>query len=235
MLCYKRLQRRRHGDTMAFPEFDSRLHDERMRQLQKRERNFFENVGLESTWLIELLPDQSFDLSRITDVRVWFQCEAMFDENLKRVLEQKRYAGRREMMALPIGRSIRERGEAADFNNLLTVKTTRALFDAPAIDKKIVDAGIAVRLKGGRPLGGSASLEVAFEGAPATALTTGEEGVVATAPGHPMGTGIAELATMVQGKSVDGSWNVILQTLPAGVTADDVDELFLLLNCEYVS
>jgi len=50
-----------------------------------------------------------------------------------------------------------------------------------------------------------------------------------------MGTGIAELATMVQGKSVDGSWNVILQTLPAGVTADDVDELFLLLNCEYVS
>ena len=55
-LCYKRLQRRRHVDTMAFPAFKSHLHEERMRQLQGRERNFFENVGLESTWLVELLP-----------------------------------------------------------------------------------------------------------------------------------------------------------------------------------
>src|SRR5205814_1761673 len=80
-LCYKRLQRRRHVDTMAFPAFESQLYDARLRKLQDRERNFFENVGLESTWLIELLPDQPFDLSLITDIRVWFQYEALFDEN----------------------------------------------------------------------------------------------------------------------------------------------------------
>jgi hypothetical protein len=48
-LCYKRLQRRRHVDTMAFPEFKSALHDERMKHIQSRERNVFKNVGLDST------------------------------------------------------------------------------------------------------------------------------------------------------------------------------------------
>ena len=220
---------------MAFPEFASQLHDARMRQLQDRERNLFENVGLESTWLIELLPDQPFDLSRITDVRVWFEYEALFDENLKRILEQKRYAGRREMVAVPIGRSIRERGEEVDFTAPLTVKTSRALFDAPAVEKKIVDAGFSLRLKNEQSLGGVAELEVTFEGAPAAALTTGNEGVVATAPDHPMGTGLAELAAMIQDKSVDGTWTVTLESLPAGLSADNVDELFLLLNCEYVT
>ena len=63
-LCYKRLQRRRHLDTMAFPAFASDLYDARQRRLQDRERNVFENIGLESTWLLELLPDQPFDLGR---------------------------------------------------------------------------------------------------------------------------------------------------------------------------
>ena len=35
-LCYKRLQRRRHVHTMAFPAFESYLHEERMRDLQAR-------------------------------------------------------------------------------------------------------------------------------------------------------------------------------------------------------
>jgi hypothetical protein len=149
-LCYKRLQRRRHVDTMAFPAFESDLYDRRMGRLQDRERNFFENVGLESTWLIELLPGQPFDLSRITDVRIWFQYEALFDENLQRIIESKRYAGRLEMAAVPIGRTIRDAGGTVDFSASLDFKTTRSLFDAPAIDKKIVDAGFAVRFKGGQ-------------------------------------------------------------------------------------
>jgi tetratricopeptide (TPR) repeat protein len=163
-LCYKRLQRRRHVDTMAFPAFESQLHAERMRRLQNRERNFFENVGLESTWLIELLPDQPFDLARVSDVRVWFQYEALFDENIKRVLEPKRYAGRREMAAVPIGQLIRDGGGTADFSTALTFKTTRALFDGPAIEKTIVDTGFAVRLKDGKSLNGAAGLEVSYEG-----------------------------------------------------------------------
>jgi hypothetical protein len=232
-LCYKRLQRRRHLDTMAFPAFESHLHEERMRQLQDRERNVFENVGLESTWLIELLPDQPFDLARITDIRVWFQYEALFDETLKGVLEPKRYVDRREMAAVPIGKTLRESGAVADFSTALNVKTTRALFDAPAIEKTIVDAGFAVRLKDGKPLNGTAGLRVSFEGAPPVALTTSDAGVVATAPDHPAGSGLAELAAMVQGKSVAGTWTVRLTSLPAELTPDDVDEVFLLLHCEY--
>jgi hypothetical protein len=234
-LCYKRLQRRRHVDTMAFPEFNSYLHDERTRKLQDRERNYFENIGLESTWLLEILPNQPFDLSSISDVRVWFQYEALFDENLKRVLETKRYAGRQEMTALPIGTLLRERGEAVDFSSPMTFKTTLALFDAPAIEKTIVNVGIAIRLKAGKHLGGAAALEVAYEGAAPVNLTTDDTGIAATAPDHPAGTGLAALAAIAHGKSVEGTWTVRLVSLPQGLVTDDVDEVFLLLNCEYAS
>jgi hypothetical protein len=233
-LCYKRLQRRRHVDTMAFPAFESALYGQRMDKLQDRERNFFENVGLESTWVIELLPDQPFDLARISDVRVWFQYEALFDENLKRVLDAKRYAGRREMAAFSLGRLVRDAGRPVDFGDL-TFKTSPALFEAPAVEKTIVDAGLAVRLKDGKALGGAASLEVSLESATPVAVKTNEQGVVATAPDHPAGTGLAQLAAMVQGKKVVGDWTVRLTGMPAGFGADDVNEIFLLLHYEYAA
>jgi hypothetical protein len=220
---------------MAFPPFESSLHDQRMRNLQDRERNFFENVGLESTWVIELLPDQPFDLSRVSDVRVWFQYEALFDENLKRVLQAKRFAGRRDMAALPVATLLREKGEMVDFSGVLTLRTTRALFEGPAIEKTIVDVGLAVRLKNGKPFSGKAKIEIAFEGATAVTVTTNDSGVVATATDHPAGTGLAALATMVQGKSVAGTWIIRLVSLPAGIVSDDLDEVFLMLQCEYGS
>jgi hypothetical protein len=40
---------------------------------------------------------------------------------------------------------------------------------------------------------------------------------------------------MVHGKSVAGSWTVRLTALPSGVATDDVDEIFLLLHCEYAA
>jgi hypothetical protein len=232
-LCYKRLQRRRHVDTMAFPAFDSFLADERMRKLQDRERNFFENVGLESTWLVELLPDQPFDLSRVSDIRVWFQYEALFDENLKRALEAKRYTGRREMVALPIAKLLRANGDVVDFAGTLALHTSRALFEAPAVQKTILDAGLAVRLKAGKPFNGTAKLELTYGGPPKVSLTTNDAGVVATAPDHPAGTGLAAFASRVQGKSVEGDWTVKLISLPTGLALDDVEEVFLLLHCEY--
>jgi hypothetical protein len=218
---------------MAFPEFESHLYDRRMGRLQDRERNFFENVGLESTWSIELLPDQPFDLTLITDVRVWFQYEALFDENLRRVIESKRYTDRREMVALPITKTIRDAGGTPDLSAPLTFKTTRTLFDAPVVDKKILDAGFAVKLKASRPLGGAATLDVAFADAPAVVVTTNDAGVAASAPDHPAGSGLPQLAAMVQGKSVDGEWTVRLQALPAGLANEDIDEIYLLLHCEY--
>ena len=56
---------------------------------------------------------------------------------------------------------------------------------------------------------------------------------MATAPEHPTGTGLAKLAAMTQGKSVAGTWTVKLAGLPRGVETDAVDEMFLLLSCEY--
>jgi receptor-binding and translocation channel-forming TcA subunit of Tc toxin len=216
-LCYKRLQRRRHVDTMAFPEFKSALHDERMKHIQSRERNVFENVGLDSTWTIELLPDQPFDLKKITDVRVWFQYEALFDGNLKRVLLPKRYAGRREMAMYPVGRLARERGEAVDFSSGVTFRSSIAMFDAPAMDKKIVNAGFVVRLKDAKQLNGGAELEVSFAGSAPAALTTDTNGIVATASEHSAGTGLNKLAAIAHGKSVEGTWTIRVDGLPSGV------------------
>ena len=234
-LCYKRLQRRRHVDTMAFPEFTSYLHEDRMRHLQDRERNFFENIGLESTWVVELLPDQPFDLSQIGDIRVWFQYEALFDENLKRIVDSKRYKGRREMAAVAVGRTLRDQGQTPDFADELTFQTSRALFEVPAFEKNIVNAGVLIRLKDGHELGGPAEIELAYNGSGAVTLTTDDRGVVATADSHPAGDGLDDLATLVHGKTVEATWKVRLADLPSGVSTNDVDELFLLLNCEYAS
>jgi hypothetical protein len=92
-----------------------------------------------------------------------------------------------------------------------------------------------VRLKDQRPLGGKAKLEIGFAGAPPVTVTSNEFGVLATAPDHPTGDGLAALEAMVHGKSIEGSWTIRLVDLPTGVTADDVEEIFLLLRCEYAT
>ena len=76
---------------------------------------------------------------------------------------------------------------------------------------------------------------MSFEGAPPVLVTTSDAGIVATADDHATGTGLAELAAMVHGKSVEGTWTVRVTSLPAGVAAADIDELLLLLRCEYAS
>jgi Tc toxin complex TcA C-terminal TcB-binding domain len=232
-LCYKRFQRRRHVDTMAFPAFASYLHEDRMRQLQLRERNFFENVGLESSWLIELLPDQPFDLARITDVRLSFQYEALFDENLKRVLEQKRYVGRRETAALSARMLLEKRGRQPDFGEAIELKVGPDLFEAAVVDRTIVNVGFLITPKGEAQLGGAATLEVSYEGAAPIQLETNESGIVATASGFPTGTGLAELEAMAHDKPLTGTWTVTLVELPQSLEADNIDDVVLLLNYEY--
>ena len=147
----------------------------RQRALQDRERNPFEDVGLESSWTIEFLPDQPFDLARISDVRVWFQYEARLDDNLRRLLETKRYAGRREMATLAVLALVRDRDGSADPRQALAFKTARDIFEGPALDKTIVNAGVALRLKDGKVPGGPTAIEVAFEGAPPVTVTTTSE------------------------------------------------------------
>jgi hypothetical protein len=234
-LCYKRIQRRRHIDTMAFPEFKSYLHEERMRKVQEKEHNYFENVGPESSWLIELLPDQPFDFSKITDVRVYFQYEAFFDENLKRILQPKRYTGRRESAVLSIKKLIENEGGVvvADFSSTVKVNISRTLFEVPIINKKIVNVGFAIKPKGTSPLNGISKLEVSFQDAAPIQVETNNEGIVATASDHPTGTGLAELDALIHDKNVDGKWTVKIVQLPSGIDADDIEDIFLMLNYEY--
>ena len=87
-------------------------------------------------------------------MRVWFHYEALFDDNLKRVLLAKRYVGRREMVALPIGQTIHDAGDTPNFAQPPHFRTTTALSEAPAIDKNIRNAGFAIRLKGARKVYG---------------------------------------------------------------------------------
>ena len=63
-MCYKRLRRNRHNETMAFPGFESPLADARAVEIQRKERNVFENVGLESSWKIEFLARPAFQSDR---------------------------------------------------------------------------------------------------------------------------------------------------------------------------
>lgn len=234
-LCYKRLQRRRHVDTMAFPDFSSYLHEDRMRKLQDRERNVFENVGLESTWVIEFLPDQPVDLSKITDVLIHFQYEALFDDNLKRILEKKRYAGRQETSVISIKQTLAEEGKSADFSGTVSFTAPVQRLEAPAIAKKIVNAGFFIKPKEQQHLDGPAELDVAYDGAAPIHVVTNEVGVVATAADHPAGTGLAELEAMARGKSLDKVWSIKITALPGGLSANAVDDILLLLNYEYSS
>jgi hypothetical protein len=234
-LCYKRLQRRRHVDTMAFPDFSSYLHEDRMKQLQDRERNFFENVGLESTWIIEFLPDQPIDFSKLTDVSIHFQYEALFDENLKRVLEQKRYVGRRETSTTPIKQSLAEEGKTVDFSGIVSFTAPVQRLEAPGIERKIVNVGFVAKPKEASRLDGAAELDVSYDGAVPIQVVTNDVGILATATDHPAGTGLAELEAMAHGKGIEKVWTINITALPGGLSTDAIDDVFLLLNYEYAS
>lgn len=232
-LCYKRIQRRRHIGTMAFPEFKSYLHEERMRNIQKKELNYFENVGPESTWLIEILPDQPFDFSKISDVMVYFQFDALFDENLKRIVEQKRYNDRRESATISIKKHVEREGRVVDLFGTTRVNISRSLFEAPIINRKIINVGFAIKPKGTSPLKGVFKLEVSFQDATPIQVETSDDGIVATGSDHSVGTGITELASLIHDKDVDGQWTVKIVDLPSGIAADEIEDIFLLLNYEY--
>ena len=234
-LCYKRLQRRRHVDTMAFPDFNSYLHEDRMKKVQDRERNFFENVGLESTWIIEFLPDQPVDLSKLTDVLIHFQYEALFDDNLKRILEKKRYTGRLETSAFPIRQLLAEEGKSADFSGTVSFTAPMHRLEAPGIERRIVNVGLFVKPKDAPQLDGAAELDLSYDGATPIHVETDEAGIVATARDHPAGTGLAELETMARGKSIEKLWTIQITALPGNLNVDAIEDVFLLLNYEYAS
>jgi hypothetical protein len=75
---------------------------------------------------------------------------------------------------------LEKEGKAATFSDMVTVNVTRSLFEAPAINKRIVDVGFLVKPAGTAPLGGVARLEVSFKGAAPVRIATNDKGIAAT-------------------------------------------------------
>jgi hypothetical protein len=234
-LCYMRLLRRQAPETAAFSAFESILYTDRLVDLQRQEHNFFENLGIETTWQFELLPDQDFDLANVTDVRLHIQYEALFDETLKRVLDDKRYVNRRETAMFSI-RELAGAGPDADiFADPVDFRVRRERLEAPYLDKRIVDIGFLVTSVGGSMLSGAAVLQAALDGGAPIPLTTDAVGIVATAPDHPAGLGVSELAAAARGKSVHRPWRIQVADMPGGLGLSDVGDVMLLLQYEYVT
>ena len=229
-LCFKRRRRHHSVETMAFPAFTSPLADARAQDLQRQERNVFEGCGLETTWHLELLPEQQLDMARIGDVRIHFQFEAMFDAALKQVVEQQRYRDRTETALLSVRELLRDAGAGVDFSQPVTVNVNAFRFEAPHLDKPLVDVGIMLRHRQLPLLDGAATLRVGYDGAAPVAVETSGQGIVATSPGQPAGTDTAALQAMIDGKTVAGAWTIEIASLPPGMQAADIDDVLLMLR-----
>jgi hypothetical protein len=242
-LCYKRRRRHHSVDTMAFPQHASHLADARATELQRQERNFFEGCGLETTWHLELMPDQQLDTAQISDVRIHFQFEALFDAALKQVVEKQRYQDRTETALLSVRELALRQGQgqpaagagAIDFGQPVRITVNAFQFEAPHLDKPLVDVGIMLRLKNAPLLDGEATLRVGFDGAAPVAIVTNAQGIVATSAAAAAGTNTAALQGMVSGKNVVGAWTIEIASLPAGVQAADIDDILLMLRYTFAA
>jgi hypothetical protein len=229
-LCYKRRRRHHAVETMAFPSHDSFLFEARATEQQQQERNFFEGCGLESTWHLELTPDQVVEYSRITDVRIHMQCEALFDPALQSVVESKRYTDRKETAIISVRQLLSGQGAPVNFSETLGVEVTSFLFEAPHIPKTIRDVGVMLRSKQLPLLAGKAKLRINYQGQTAIEVETNEQGIVATAPDKPAGTNTDALRGLVEDKSVAGRWSIKILDLPTGLTTDDLDDVLLMIR-----
>jgi hypothetical protein len=228
-LCYKRRRRHHAVETMAFPSYDSFMFEARATEVQQQERNFFEGCGLESTWHLELTPDQVLEYTRITDVKVHFQFEALIDPALKRVVEAKRYKDRNETALVSVRKLLEERGIPVDFSQTIEADVTAFMFEAPHLDKTIRDIGLILRPKQAPLLTGKATLHLNYQSQTAIDVETNDQGIVATADTKPAGTNTAALRALTQGKSVVGPWSIQILDLPEGFNVGDIDDVLLMI------
>ena len=151
-LCYKRLQRRRHVDTMAFPEFESlppRGADAAApgaRAQLLRERRAREHLADRAPARPAVRPRPGHRHPRVASSTR--RCSTRTSSGSS---SRSATPGDARWWPSRSARRCATSGGTPDFSTALTFKTTRTLFDAPAIEKTIVDAGFAVRLKDGKP------------------------------------------------------------------------------------
>lgn len=228
-LCYKRRRRHHAVETMAFPSSDSFLYEARATELQCQERNFFEGCGLESTWQLEFTPEQELEYARITEVKVYFQFEALFDPALKSVVEAKRYQNRNETALISVRKLLEGRGKTVDFSQPLVADISSFMFEAPSVEKMIREVGMVLRPKQAPLLSGVAKLRLNFQNQAAVEVETNDQGIVATDQTFPAGNNTSALRGLIQGKSAIGSWMMQILSLPAGIKMDDIDDVLLMI------
>ena len=138
-----------------------------------------------------------------------FQYEAKFDDNLKHVLEKKRYEGRNETISVSIVKQLEEAGQPIDYSAGVTFKAPFDKIDAPGVPRKIADIALVIKLKGTQRLTGPAGLDISYDNGATVHVSTDERGVLATSTVRPAGSGLGALEALVRGKKVDGTWEIL--------------------------
>ena len=231
-LCYKRTWQVGGRESMAFPDLSTPRAKDRMVTRQRQERNFFENLGMGVTWVIEILPDQNFDMTHVSDVIVTFQIEAEYDENLRRAIEKKRFDNREEVAVFSAKKLIERQQRKFDLADLeFDIHQTSLPYGYQ--EKEIKHIGLFVKPKSEQYINGSALISLQLQSEPAVQIKTDKQGRGATGTKRNAGPNGKKLAAAFHGKNPVGRWKLSIADLPVGVKMNEIDDIYLLVKYKY--
>jgi hypothetical protein len=231
-LCYKRAWQVGGTESMAFPDLNSPRTNDRIVTRQHEERNFFENLGMEVTWIVEVLPDQNIDMTRVTDIVVTFQIEAEFDDNLRKVIEGKRFENRDEIIAFSAKQMMDRQKRSFDLQKIVFDINQTSLPYAYR-DKKIKNIAVYLKPKTEHFIAGIAKISMSLDGGAQVQITTDDKGRAATGIARHAGPDGQTMGDAFHEKNPVGKWQISLDDLPADFNKEDIDDLYLLLRYTY--
>lgn len=231
-LCYKRTWQVGGRESMAFPDLNSTRANDRIVNRQQEERNFFENLGMGVTWLIELLPDQNIDMTNVSDILITYQIEANFDDNLRKVIEEKRFDDRDEIIAFSAKQMIERQKRNFDLKDI-QFKIKQTSLPHPYKNKKIKNIAVYLKPKLQDFIDGCATISVSLNDTPKIQVKTDEQGRAATGNERHAGPDGDKLKNSIHGKDPVGNWGLSLDQLPAGFDKEDIEDMYLLLRYSY--
>jgi len=231
-LCYKRTWQVGGRESMAFPDLNSPRANDRVVTRQHEERNFFENLGMGVTWIVEVLPDQNIDMTRVTDIVVTFQIEAEFDDNLRKVIEGKRFENRDEIIAFSAKQMMDRQKRTFDLEKIVFDINQTSLPYAYR-DKKIRNIAVYLKPKTEHFITGIAKISMSLNGDEQVQVTTDDKGRAATGIARHAGPDGQTMGDAFHEKNPVGRWQMSLDELPANFDKEDIDDLYLLLRYTY--
>lgn len=232
-LCYKRARQVGGREQMAFPDPVSPRSEDRMLRRQLEERNFFENLGMGVTWVLEVLPDQTVDMARLTDFVVTFQVEAEYDDNLRKVVEGKRFKDRDEISAFSARQMMERQNRTFDPDQVVfDIHATSLPY--PFQKKTIKNIAVFLKPKTEHFVNGVSKIVISQDGNERVAVKTDEKGRAATGLARHAGPDGGKLENAFHGKDPAGRWSLMVDDLPPGVNKDDITDMYLLLRYAYV-